>query len=308
MLSVCFYRVMSTDDPPPFSGDPPAEAVNDCHEIAKQVYTYTESRQTAYELPFSIERPTGFYYLQVRAVLFRGEPDGASAQRESYLYSRRPIEVPHQAAGRLTLPISWPTVSLEDLHPCGPRMWSCGVQRQVDFEVRPLCMRRSGFRCQIEPPLGSKPVWKTMVLDPDAELTDPSKPPFVTAPSGSRPYHDHPLLEETRIEGWCIGVVTDPFEPDCEGGCTIGDAFVEAPDGSRAGLVWTVGERPMFGMVCQPDSRRWGVFHFTVPAPVASMVDLRAVFTAMLPTLKGLYEQFRPGTAEPGEPADRPRE
>ncbi len=102
-------------------------------------------------------------------------------------------------------------------------------------------MDRSTFRCRIEPPSGGDFVWKTMVLDPNVELTDPSKPPFAAAPPNSRPYYGHPLLEETRIEGWCLGAVTDPFEPDCERGCTIGDAFVEAPDAAAPGWCgpWT---------------------------------------------------------------------
>jgi hypothetical protein len=169
-------------------------------------------------------------------------------------------------------------------------------------------MQRSTFGCRIEPPLGGDFVWKPMVIDPGAELTDPSKPPFLAAPPGSKPYHGHPLLEETRTEGWCLGAVTDPFEPDCEGGCTTGDAFVEAPDGSRAGVVWTVDERPRFGVVCRPDRGRWGVFHFTVLAPIASMDDIREAFTAMLPALKGLYKRVRPGGAEQDAAADRSRD
>jgi hypothetical protein len=277
-----------------------------CQEIAHQVYPEPETQQTPYELPFSIERPAGFYYLEVRAFLFRGERGSVLAQAELVFYSSRPVVIPQQIEGRLTLPVSWPTLSLEELHPCGDRTRSSGVRHQTDFEVRPQSMRRSVLRCRIEPPAGGEPVWKTMVLDPAVELADPSKPPFVTAPPGSRPYHGHPLLEETRIGGWCLGVVTDPFEPDCDGGCTIGDAFVQAPDGSRAGLVWTLDQKPTFGMLCQPDSRRWGVFHFTLPAPIASMVRLRAAFAAMLPTLLGLYERSRTGAPEPGTSLERP--
>jgi hypothetical protein len=115
---------------------------------------------------------------------------------------------------------------------------------------------------------------------------------------GLQPYYGHPLLEETRIEGWCLGAVTDPFEPDCEKGCTIGDAFVQAPDGSRAGLVWEFHEEPMFAVLCEPDLGRWGVFHFTVSHPIAEMDDLRDAFTAMLPVLKLLYERFHPKVEE----------
>jgi hypothetical protein len=162
-------------------------------------------------------------------------------------------------------------------------------------------MERSIVRCRIEPPQGGDFVWKTMVLDPDAEFTDPAKPPSAAAPQGAKPYHGHPLLEETRIEGWCLGAVSDPFEPDCDEGCTIGDAFVEAPDGSRAGLLWTLDESPKFGVLMEPDGGRWGVFHFTVLKPIANVADLREAFAAMLPALKGLYEQFGPGSAKPGD-------
>ena len=61
----------SADAPAPYGGDPPAEAVTDSHEVAKQVDLYTESSRPEYDLPFAVERPAGFYYLQVRAILFR---------------------------------------------------------------------------------------------------------------------------------------------------------------------------------------------------------------------------------------------
>lgn len=155
-------------------------------------------------------------------------------------------------------------------------------------------MQRSQFRCCVEPPGGGHAVWKTMVLDPAAVRSDPAKPPFASAPLGAPPYYGHPLLEETRHGGWCLGVITDPFEPDCDAGCTIGDAFVESPDGRRAGLVWTLDEAPRFAVLQEPDARRWGVFHFTVLRPIANMSDLRDAFAAMLPALEMLHERFVP--------------
>jgi hypothetical protein len=116
ILSVCFYRVESADAPVPYAGDPPPEAATDCHEVAKQVDLDTESQQAAYELPFSVERPPGYYYLQVRAILFRTQGSKVFAQAEQFFYSRRPVEIPQVAEGRLTLPVSWPTQSLEELY------------------------------------------------------------------------------------------------------------------------------------------------------------------------------------------------
>jgi hypothetical protein len=153
-------------------------------------------------------------------------------------------------------------------------------------------VQRSQFRCRIEPPEGGEPVWKSMVIDPASGLPD-TKPPFAQARHGSPPYHGHPLLEETRHGGWCLGAITDPFEADCEAGCTIGDAFVEAPDGGRAGLVWVLGDEPKFAVIRPPDLGRWGVFHFTVLRPIAGMADLREAFAGMLPALEQLRERYR---------------
>ncbi len=119
IVSVCFYRVEAADAPAPYGGDPPAEAASDCHEVAKQVDLHSESLQAGYDLVFSIEHPPGFYYLQVRAILFRTQGDKVFAQAEQFFYSRRPVAIPQVTAGRLTLPVSWPTASLDKLHHYG---------------------------------------------------------------------------------------------------------------------------------------------------------------------------------------------
>src|SRR5262245_16306991 len=116
ILSLCFYSVPAADAPAPYGGDPPAEAATDCHEVYNQVDLHTELAQPAYELPFSVERPAGFYYLQVRAMLFRTQGGKVFAQVEPFFYSPRPVEIPQRAEGRLTLPVSWPTQAVEEPH------------------------------------------------------------------------------------------------------------------------------------------------------------------------------------------------
>jgi hypothetical protein len=119
VVSLCFYRVESADAPAPYGGDPPAEAATDCHEVVEQVDLNTESSQAAYDLPFGTERPAGFYYLQVRAVLFRTQAGKVFAQAEQYFFGRQPVHIASGPEGKLTLPVSWPTQALEHLHHYG---------------------------------------------------------------------------------------------------------------------------------------------------------------------------------------------
>lgn len=119
IVSLCFYRVEAAAAPAPHGGDPPAEAATDCHEIAKQVDLDTESERAAYDLPFGVERPAGFYYLQVRAILFRTRAGKVFAQAEQFFFGRRPVHVAPEAGDPLTLPVAWPTEALEELHHYG---------------------------------------------------------------------------------------------------------------------------------------------------------------------------------------------
>jgi hypothetical protein len=155
-------------------------------------------------------------------------------------------------------------------------------------------LQRSSLQSQVQTPLRPEGAMKTMVLDPTAPTTDVDRPAFMAPPPGAEAYHGFPLLEQTRQEGWCLGAITDPFEADTPEGCTIGDLFVEAPDGRRAGLVWNVDPQPRFAVVRQPEGRRWGLFHFTFPHPVRTVADLQEVFGRILPVLRQLYARFHP--------------
>jgi hypothetical protein len=69
------------------------------------------------------------------------------------------------------------------------------------------------------------------------------------------------MVEETRTDGWCYGAITDYEDPE---GCEAGDGFVVAPDGSRAGLVWSTGDFEA-REICEPDADRWGVYEIAFP-------------------------------------------
>ncbi len=95
-------------------------------------------------------------------------------------------------------------------------------------------------------------------LDPDAQSADSALRAFLARPDNAPVYHGFPMLELSRTDdGWCFGTIS---EPDCPEGSDWGDAFVVAPDGSRAGIIWEVGESKIEVSV-PPDEGRWGVFH-----------------------------------------------
>ena len=60
----------------------PVSAATDCHEVFKQADLNAESLLAGYDKSFSVERPSGFYYVQVRAILFRTQAGKVFAQAE----------------------------------------------------------------------------------------------------------------------------------------------------------------------------------------------------------------------------------
>jgi hypothetical protein len=133
-------------------------------------------------------------------------------------------------------------------------------------------------------------ITKGMLIDTNAKSSDPTKPAFMAPPPGSKAYHGFPFIPGVVIDGFRLGTITDYKQKDSADGCTIGDAFVEAPDGSRAGLVWEVGKERWFYTIIEPNSDRWGVYHFYVPRAVTSAKDFVANFKEILPKLKELYK------------------
>jgi hypothetical protein len=131
------------------------------------------------------------------------------------------------------------------------------------------------------------PDGKAILVDASAASASPSLPAFVARPAGEPVYSGFPLIEATRKDGWCFGAITDFADPD---GCEAGDGFVEAPDGSRAGLIWSVGSFSAEA-VCPPDSERWGVYEVAFPHAVRNTEDLAECFHALLPELRAIHEQ-----------------
>jgi hypothetical protein len=128
-----------------------------------------------------------------------------------------------------------------------------------------------------------------LTTDQSAESSSPDLPAFLSRPEGAPVYHGFPLIPETETDGWTYGAITDPID---DLGCEGGDGYVVAPDGSRAGLVWEVGNID-FSEVCEPTPARWGVYSVGFLRPIRSIDDLIANFRHILPALKAKHEEIR---------------
>ena len=107
-------------------------------------------------------------------------------------------------------------------------------------------------------------------------------PAFLARPAGAGVYHGFTVVEESRIDGWVFGAISDYEDAN---GCAWGDAFVIAPDGTRAGIVWQVGDfEPQ--VVCAPGEGRWGVYGFAYPTPIRTTADFVKMCHSFLPELQ----------------------
>jgi len=132
---------------------------------------------------------------------------------------------------------------------------------------------------------------KAILQDENAISSDASLPAFVGRPAGAPVYHGFPLIPETECDGWIFGAITDFNDP---AGCEFGDAFVQAPDGSRAGIVWEVGQGE-FSEVCKPEPGRWGVWAVWFDSPVRNVEDFARAMQSVLPWVKEKYSEVSGG-------------
>jgi len=134
---------------------------------------------------------------------------------------------------------------------------------------------------------------RRLTTDPNAASSVPGQPAFVARPPGSPVYRGFIIVPETCTDGWCLGAITEFEDPNGRDG---GDAFVIAPDGARAGLVWEVGTGPL-QEILPPDKERWGVYAISFPHPTRTVDDLVSAFRAVLPQLKAKYAEVRHATS-----------
>ncbi|MEQ1605934.1 MAG: 3-deoxy-8-phosphooctulonate synthase [Pyrinomonadaceae bacterium] len=127
---------------------------------------------------------------------------------------------------------------------------------------------------------------RQLKLNNAAISNDADLPAFLARPEEAPVYRGFPMVLETMTDGWCLGAITEYEDPD---GCDSGDAYVVAPDGSRAGLVWDVGEGKV-SEICPPEKGRWGVYQIWFSEPVRTTEDLVERFREVLPDLQEIYD------------------
>lgn len=130
---------------------------------------------------------------------------------------------------------------------------------------------------------------KPLAIDSNATSASPTEPAFVARPKGAPVYHGFAVLQDVSAEGFTFGAITD-FEAEP---CNTGDAFVVAPDGSRAGLVWEVSATKYIEEVCPFEGDRWGVWAVSFPHAMENRENARRNLVAVLPDLKERWEDWR---------------
>ena len=133
------------------------------------------------------------------------------------------------------------------------------------------------------------PQGRPLALDPTAESAFPDQPAFLARPKGAPVYHGLQVLDDVCVDGFTFGKMTDFEAAEVDGG----DAFVIAPDGSRAGLVWDYSESSYFQQVMAPEPGRWGVWAVGFSHRMTNRENARKNLESILPELKKQWEAWR---------------
>jgi hypothetical protein len=133
-----------------------------------------------------------------------------------------------------------------------------------------------------------------LAVDPRAVSADPTEPAFVARPPDAPVYHGFVILDGVEFEGFRLGTITEL------GPHTYGDAFIIAPDETRAGVVWEVGQSSEVGEVVPLEDGRWGVWAVQLPLPMSSVEAAQANLETIVPRLRHKWEDWRAGRPADG--------
>jgi hypothetical protein len=130
---------------------------------------------------------------------------------------------------------------------------------------------------------------RPVAVDDEAESANDRLPAFLAKPAGAPVYHGFRILRDVVVDGFTLGIISD-FEAEV---CASGDAFVVAPDNSRAGLVWEISDKATFQEICPIEEDRWGVWGVSFPFPMISREGARMNLESIIPELKVKWEEWR---------------
>jgi hypothetical protein len=130
---------------------------------------------------------------------------------------------------------------------------------------------------------------RPLAIDATARSASPTAPAFIARPDGAPVYHGFFVLDDVTADGFTLGKITDWEAEPCE----AGDAFVIAPDGSRAGLVWEICDPPYCQEVSPIETGRWGVWGFGFRMPMNSRENARRNLASILPELKLRWAEWK---------------
>ena len=123
---------------------------------------------------------------------------------------------------------------------------------------------------------------RPLAIDATARSASPTQPAFFARPDGAPVYHRFVVLDDVAGDGFTLGKIADWEAEPCE----TGDAFVIAPDGSRAGLVWEICAPPYFQETMPIEADRWGVWGVGFALLMDSHENARKNLDSILPDLK----------------------
>ncbi len=113
-VSLAFFPVDGSEADVPYDGAPPGDAVSDCPELYNNIDLDNERDEPTRSIPFSINHTAGYYYLQLRTLLYRKQDGKVFAQAEQFFFGRRPLGL-FDDLPAVTLPVEWPSIPLEEL-------------------------------------------------------------------------------------------------------------------------------------------------------------------------------------------------
>lgn len=87
-----------------------------------------------------------------------------------------------------------------------------------------------------------------------------------------------------RVDGFELGMFVSYDD--------YGDAWVKAPDGSVATLIWETGSPSYFEVSIEPNETRWGTFAVQRPLPMTNDDEASEYLAELLPELRPRWQEW----------------